>query len=269
LDLRRQAEAKIYMHRAVLPWIPLVVALCACGAGDGAREPAPAISWGAGDRAVSGRAWFFDMQVPGELITEENVQGAVVYVLEAPELRATLDSAHGYAFRFDGIPDGVNVTLALAHPDHFPTLTATLPVSGADLEGVTFQAVSWRIAALLAGLLGQDASDPELCQMVTTVSAPGAVDVWAPGEPGATVTIDPPVPAKSGPVYFNPSVIPDRKLSATSTDGGVIVAGVEPGVYRWTGHKEGVAFDELEMKCVGGWLTNASPPWGMNVTPGG
>jgi hypothetical protein len=144
-------------------------------------------------------------------------------------------------------------------------LTATLPVGGEDIEGVAFQGVTRVIAGLAAGLLGADADDPTRCQMSTTVTAAGAVDVWAVGEPDATVTIDPAVPPEQGPVYFNTSVIPDHSLLATTTDGGVVVAGADPGVYTWTAHKEGVTFAPLTLACDGGWLTNAAPPYGLNV----
>lgn len=223
------------------------------------------IPWGEGPRAVSGQAFFFDMREPGVLEWVRDVEGAEVWVLEAPALSATLDVASEHVFRIEGIPEDVDVTLALGHSDYFPHLTATWHVGHEDLEGISFQAVSNVIATLTGLLLGADASDPSRCQMSTTVSAPGASSVWASGEPGATVQLDPPVPPEQGPFYFNEAVIPDPSRTETSIDGGVIVVDAEPGVYTWTGHKEGVEFDPLQMRCEGGWLTNASPPWGMNA----
>lgn len=121
----------------------------------------------------------------------------------------------------------------------------------------------------LAGdLLQVDTLDPSRCQMATTVTAPDPQDIYAPGEPGATVALDPPVPSEQGPYYFNEQVLPTVTLTETTTDGGVTVVDAEPGVYRWTGEKEGVEFGALTMTCVGGWLTNASPPWGMNIVSG-
>lgn len=233
---------------------------------DAAQDTDVAIPWGTGPRVVSGNAYFFDMPTLGQVVAEENVEGGEVYLLEAPEIRAWVDPADGYAFRLEGIPDGVGVTIALVQEDHYPHLTATIPVDGADIEGVTFQSVTWTIADALAGVVGADARDPRFCQMVVTVTAPQPDGVYALGEPDTTVTVSPAVTSDHGPVYFNTSVIPDRRLTATTTDGGVIVAGVEPGVYEWTGHKEGVALTPLRMTCVAGWLTNASPPWGMNAT---
>lgn len=232
------------------------------GGADGAAEELP---WGEGERAVSGQAFFFDMPSPPTIEQMMDVEGAEVYVWEAPELRAALDPAEGHRFRIEGIPEGAAVTLALTQPDYYPSLTATLPVEGEDLEGISFQGVTRLIAGLAAGLLGADADDSSRCQMSTTVSAAGAVDVWAVGEPDATVTIEPAVLAEQGPYYFNTSVIPDPTLSATTTDGGVVVAGAEPGTYVWTAHKDGVEFAPLTLPCEGGWLTNAAPPYGLNV----
>ena len=172
-------------------------------------------------------------------------------------------------FRFDGLHPGQAATVAVEHPDFQSTLTATFSLGDEDLEGITQQIVSRRIGEFLAALLAADADDPARCQMVTTVTAmgPNQSSVYAPGEPGATVTIAPEVPPALGPVYFNTQVLPERALSETTTDGGVIVAGAEPGVYRWRVHKEGVSFTELSLTCVGGWLTNASPPYGLQVVP--
>lgn len=223
------------------------------------------LPWGEGPRAVSGSAWFFDMTTPGVLEWIPDVEGAEVWVYDAPALRATLQPEEGHAFRIEGIPEGAEVTLAVSHPDYFPHLTGTFLVQEHDLEDLNFQVVSNTIAGLVGGLLGADPADESTCQMATTVSAPGADSIWAPGEPGATVALDPPVPEEQGPFYFDERVIPDPSRVDTSVDGGVIVVGAEPGDYLWTGHKEGVEFEPLLMRCVGGWLTNAAPPRGMNA----
>jgi hypothetical protein len=221
--------------------------------------------WGDGPLSVRGQVYFFDMETPGVIDWIQDVEGAEVYLLQAPELRVTVHPDSDHAFEIGGIPEGVEITLAAVHPDYFPHLSATLTTGSEDLEGVTFQAVSHGIAFLAAALLGADASDQSRCQMSTTVSAPGAENVWAPGEPGATVSIDPAVPAEQGPFYLDESVIPDPSLDATTTDGGVIAVGAEPGTYLWEAHKDGVVFEQLKLECVGGWLTNASPPYGLNA----
>lgn len=255
------------------PRLACLLALClaaACapsGADSGEAAPPPP-AWGEGERSVSGNAFFFDMEDFGEIDWIQDLEGARLYIFEAPELEVTLSPEDEHAFRIDGIPDGVEVTLALTHPDFLPHLTATHLVDGGDLENLTFQSVSLRIAELAGDLLQVDTLDPERCQMATTVTAPAPENIWAPGEPGATVSLDPPVPEDQGPYYFNELVLPTLTLVETTTDGGVTVVGAEPGEYLWAGHKDGVEFGALKMKCVGGWLTNASPPWGMNVIDG-
>ena len=241
-----------------------VLLLLAC-----AEEPVPEPPWGDGDRAVSGNAFFFTMDGFPNIVQVTDVVGAQVYVLEAPELRHDLVPDDEHAFRLEGIPRGVDVTLALVHDDYYPHLTATHRVQDRDLELVNFQAVSHEVVEMSAGLFGVDVYDDELCHMATTVTAiSDNQDLWwAVGEPGATVTIDPPVDPDEGPIYFNELVLPDLTLTETSTDGGVAVFGADPGTYRWEAHKDGVEINGLTMTCVGGWVTNGAPPWGMQVQP--
>ncbi len=254
------------MMRRLRPTHLLAAALLAgCTPPDSAPAEEEPPAWGEGDYSVSGTAYFFHMETFPQIDWIRDVEGAHLYVFEAPQLEVILDAEDEHSFRIDGIPDGVEVTLALTHPDFFPHLTATHRVDGADLEGLTFQSVSTEITGMAGDLLQVDTLDVTRCQMATTVTAPEPENIWAPGEPGATVRLDPPVAEQQGPYYFNEMVLPTVTLTETTTDGGVTVVGAEPGDYLWTGHKDGVEFGPLRMKCVGGWLTNASPPWGMNV----
>jgi hypothetical protein len=216
---------------------------------------------------LSGQAYFFTMETFGVLEMVTDVAGAEVYLLEAPGIRQTLDPAEGFAFTLGGIPDHCEVTLALVHDDFFPHLTATLPVGTVDLERIHFQSVSRELIELATSAYGVDPDDTTRCHMATTVTAisDNQDEWWAVGEPGATVGIDPPVPEDSGPIYFNASVIPDLTLAETSTDGGVVVYGVDPGVYTWTAHKESLSFDSRKLTCVGGFVANAAPPWGLQA----
>lgn len=218
-----------------------------------------------GDRTVSGRAYFFDAAGVGQIVELDDVEGAEIYVLDHPAHRQIVGPDG--LFSFDGLPDHSEVTLGLEHPDFFPSLTATLSLGEEDLEGITFQAVTWTIAEFLGLMLGLDAHDTSICSMVVTVTAMGENQdsVYAPGEPGVVVSLEPAVPAGNGPVYFNTSVVPDTELTETTSDGGVIVAGVEPGRYTWYASKDGVEFEPLEMTCVGGALTNGSPPYGLQA----
>ena len=100
---------------------------------------------------------------------------------------------------------------------------------------------------------------------VTLLIDPNQDKVWAPGEPGAVVTVSPPISPEQGPFYFNTQVVPDQSRSNTSKDGGVIVIQANPGTYIWEAHKEGLVFNSLLMTCIGGYLTNGSPPYGMQA----
>ena len=232
------------------------------------EEDSDAAPWPLGPRTASGRAYFFDMPTLGQIVQVTDVAGAEVYVYEAPHLRVTLEAADDHVFTIEGIPDGVEVTIALEHEDYYPNLTATLPVDGGNLEGLTFQALTHDLVALGNTVLGvDDPYDPDLCGMATTVTAisDNQHTIWAVGEPGVTVTLDPSVAPEVGPFYFNESVLPERRLTETTRDGGVMVIGAEHGIYLWTGHKEGLTFRQLKLRCVGGFATNASPPWGLQA----
>lgn len=219
-----------------------------------------------GERTIAGRAYFFDLSDELSIEQVTAVSGAIISVFEYPDLSVIADDDG--AFSLGGLPDGVELTIAMEHPDYFPSLTRTFVLAGEDVTDVTFQALSTTIAAVAAAIVGVDADDPEVCIMATTVTAisAGMGTIWAVGEPGATVTTEPAIAAEYGPIYFNTSVTPDPSLSQTTTDGGVVIAGALEGRYEWYGHKAQYAFAPLTMRCVPGWLTNAAPPYGLVVT---
>lgn len=194
------------------------------------------------------------------------ISGAEISVLEHPEMKMTT-GADGH-FEFDGFEPGSEVTLVLEHPDYHLIQTATQTVGDADIDRVTFQAVSHQIYGLLAGIVGVTPDEENSCQMVTTVTRIGKsiYDSGAHGELGVKVTLDPPLSAEHGPIYFNASVIPDKALVETSPDGGVLYAQVPPGEYLWSGTKAGAELTSVKMKCRAGVLVNASPPHGIQRT---
>ncbi len=204
---------------------------------------------------VEGNAFVFNGAVEG-------VEGARVFVLEDPSLEATTDT-EGY-FLIEGVPVGSDVSLVMEHPDYIPIQTGTHVVPEEGLSRITFQAVTPLIESQLAALL-MVSIDESACQMVTTVTRIGRslYEPGAHGEEGATVTIDPPLPASSGPIYFTSDVIPDRSLTETTDDGGVLFVNVPEGEYTWTATKDGATFASVRMKCRAGFLINASPPAGL------
>lgn len=192
------------------------------------------------------------------------IAGAEVWILERPERRVTT-GADGH-FEFDGLEAGSEVTLVMDHPEYYPIQTGTITLGPEGAERVTFQAVTYPIYDAFADFL-QIEPDPARCQMVTTVTRVGKsiYDPGAHGEAGVVVTLDPSLPAEQGPIYFNASVLPDRSLTETSEDGGVLFLQVPPGDYVWTAEKPGVEFSQVKMKCRAGLLVNASPPWGLQA----
>jgi len=225
---------------------------------------AAALAAGCGGEAkkigVTGDAFSFSM--PGTPYGK--IAGATVSLLEDPAVSVT--TAADGTFAFAGLAAGRDATFVLT-ADGFPraqTKTFTLP--GADLGRVTFQVPPDDIYALIAGIV-QVETDAAKCQIVTTVTRVGKsiYDAGAHGEAGATVAIAPALPAENGPIYFNASVIPDRALTESSDDGGVLFVNVPPGDYVLTATKPGVTFERLAMKCRAGTLVNASPPYGLQA----
>lgn len=237
--------------RPLLSFALAITVLVACGpssepAGNGATATVSgdAIPFNGGDRRIA---------------------GATVSILELPE-RRMVTGADGH-FSFDGVPVGSEVSLVLEHPDYHLIQTGTHVVPPEGLERITFQAVTHDVYAALGALLGVVPDEAGACQMPTTVTRVGRslYDPGAHGEEGATVTIEPPLPAEHGPIYFNSQVLPDRSRSETSDDGGVLYVQVPPGEYVLTATKPGVAFRQVKMKCRPGVLVNASPPWGLQA----
>ncbi len=216
----------------------------------------------AGDGAtVSGHAHVFGP--PGG-----SVSGAVVAVVGDPARCAVTDDRGAY--RIDGFAQGSSFALTMDHPNHPLLQTSTLTVPAEGLTHVLFQAPTVGIYRVIAQYLSYR-PDPTRCQIAATVTAVGhtGYDTGGNGEVGATVSIDPPVPASSGPVYFRylgPSaIVPARELTATTLDGGVLFLDVPPGRYTLRAHKEGVRFNEVTIDCRAGWVVNAAPPHGLQA----
>lgn len=230
---------------------------------DSSADAAPV--WVPGKRKISGGAYFFDAKGVGAIELQKDVTGATAYLLEFPNVQQPI--AKDGSFTFDGLPEGGEFTIAVVHPDYFPSLSPIISVGDHDVTDVNFQVVTQLIAAYLGALVGTDPYDPTQCQMVVTVTAQSDNQGtwWATGEPGATVTTEPAVAAEQGPFYFSESTVPDLSLKMTTSDGGVLVGGAKPGIYTWTAHKDGKTFNTQRLKCVGGWLTNGVPPFGLQA----
>lgn len=217
--------------------------------------------------SVSGHAFRFSQQ-GGRL------GGAEVTIVELPGRRAT--TASDGAFRFDDLPSGSDVTFLLRHPEIVETQTGTFRLGTDPLERVAFQAPDRKTFNVMVALVGVDPW-PDRCQIATTVTRRGNSPYddtpGTHGEPGATVAIEPSHAELDGPVYFNlvrfDLIYPDRKLTATTDDGGVLYLNAPPGEYRLRAQKVETTFTDVRIKCIAGRLVNAAPPWGLQAVTGG
>ncbi len=234
--------------------------------GDGGASDAPiddpTSHWHAGDgplAPVSGKVFVFGPS-NGEVL-----DGAKLSVAEAPDYQTTVAADGSFAFE---VPSGAPVSFVVEQPGFHPNQSATLQVEPKGIEMLGFQAPTESTFDLLANFSDID-PDPARCQIATTVSRAGTAPYGgsALGEPDVVVSIDPPLPSESGPIYFeyvNESLIlPMRTLTATSIDGGVIFANVPEGEYTLTATKPGKQFSTVEIRCRAGRLVNAAPPHGL------
>ena len=194
-----------------------------------------------------------------------SVEGAVISVAEAPSITTTVAANGTFSLR---VPSGGACSFVFHKAGFADNQTAALPVGEAGIEQIGFQAPTDKTFALLATVTGIEV-DPARCQIATTVSRAGTAPYGGPGlgEPDAIVSITPPLPAENGPVYFryvsNDVIYPDRKLTATTLDGGVLYANVPPGEYVLRADKPGKKFSTVKLRCRAGMLVNAAPPWGI------
>lgn len=212
---------------------------------------------------VSGNAFAFTL-------SGGRIEGAFVTANEHPTW-CVRTNAEGY-FQLDGVPVGSELTLRLHHPDHPLIQIGTHVVPAEGMERVTFQAPDHTTYALMA-MVARVRPDPARCQIAATVTEVGrslyTTDYPSHGEAGATVTLTPDPGDAEGPIYFEylgpGTILPDRDLTATTRDGGVLFLNVPPGEYVLSASKEGVSFTEVRVRCEAGLLVNPSPPWSIQA----
>src|SRR6478735_10897131 len=215
-----------------------------------------------GTVTMSGTAYEFDH-------VETTLPGAIIHVLEDPDLTATVADDGTYTLE---VPDGATVTPYITADGHGTIYDQTFTTAGQDLVNVNFQTPTTQTMKLLALVLGvetDDAGYPKQCVVVSTVSTKHVRGVsyeqfiaWgAHGVAGVTASIKP----KAGNrTYFNSSVIPDKSVTETSADGGVVWDHLPAGEYTLSAKGAGSDWPDVHVTCADGRIVNASPPWGLN-----
>ena len=205
---------------------------------------------------LSGTAYGFNTPNP--------VAGAVIRIVEAPELEATTNAEGEWSLE---VPADAEATPWITHADFVTMHLQTFDLGHTDLERVYFQMVTPEVFELLSAVL-EITPDPTRCQIASTVSEKAVQTMTfaefkahgAHGVGGATVAT---TPASVEVVYFNESVIPQRNLTETTRDGGVVWANVPPGRYTLHATHPDKTFADAVVTCEAGRFVNANPPQGM------
>ena len=195
--------------------------------------------------------------------------GAVIHVVEDPTLTTTVAEDGSYSLE---VPDGAEVTPYITKEGYGTIHLQTFTTDGEDLVNVNFQTPSTVVMGLLSMVLGIEEDEvgyPKQCVVVSTVSTKQVRGVsyeefitWgAHGVAGVTASISPEAGTRT---YFNEHVIPDRTVTETSEDGGVVWTELPPGPYTLSAHGAGSAWPEVKVNCADGRIVNANPPWGLN-----
>lgn len=231
-------------------WASVAAAISA-GIACGGDEPEPKRV------PVEGDVLEFLKEVPGP-----RVVGAKVSVLEHPERSfVTGEDAH-FALEAN---EGEDFTLLVEHEGFKTTQTATMRPGPNGIAPFSVQVVSNNLYILLSAVVPLRPELDKYCAVATTTARMGG-SLYVrlrQGMPGVRVALDPPVPAESGPIYFNEDVLPDPAQQGSSIDGGVLFYRVPPGDYRMTASKDGNVFNSVRIQCRAGMIVNAGPPLGV------
>jgi carboxypeptidase family protein len=210
---------------------------------------------------IQGTVYAFDNQA--------RIAGATIRARGAPGATARSDSRGHYRLE---VPAGRRVTPYVQADGYHGIFLQTFTMHRRNLRRVNFQIPTEGTYSALASLLDvklDEDGNPRRCAIVSTVSTKAVRDLsfrefiayGAHGVPGATAATTPALP---DPVYFNDNVIPDRSLTETSTDGGVIWTEVPRGTYQVSARHPHKHFASFVATCRNGRVVNANPPWGLH-----
>ncbi|MFT3699989.1 MAG: carboxypeptidase-like regulatory domain-containing protein [Kofleriaceae bacterium] len=231
--------------------------LVACGGDDGSDYMKDWVPNTGAPAHVTGMAFIF-----GPKAMTDTLEGATVAVTEDPSVSTQVQADGSFAF---DVPSGGPVTFTISKDGFQTTQSAAIDVESDGIPMLGFQVPTSSTVDTLATLI-RITVEPTKCQVVTTISATGTAPYGGDGlgVEGATVTLG--NAEADGPIYFmyDPTLpIPDRDLTESSKDGGVVYANVAVGDYEMVATKTGTSFSSVEVRCRAGVLVNAAPPHGI------
>lgn len=219
---------------------------------------------------LRGTAWDFQ--------TFDPIPGATVRIAELPNVGTTAGPDGSYELE---VPDGTKVTPYAEAEGFYPIYLQTFVTAGRDIERVHLQMPQFGTYKGLAALLEVQLDENDNlvnCGLVSTFNTEKVRDLsfeeyssfGAHGVAGATASTEPPL--EQGAIYFRPTPafpIPDRALTESTIDGGVLWTEVPTGVYRVSAQHPTTRFGDFIADCRPGRLVNANPPHGLyELRPG-
>ena len=233
----------------------LALTLSGCGGSDSADPPTV---------KVSGTAYKFNKPFT-------RIANATIRLAENPQITAQTDANGVYTLT---VPAGKAATPYI-EANGYATIYLQTFTPTSDLINANFQTPDLATFGGLYGLLTQIGGgvvpDASGCVIVSTVSVPAVrnlnieqfLSFGAHGYAGAQASI---APAGGRRTYFNASVLPDPRETATTKDGGVVWTNVPPGSYTLSAadpNKPEQKFASVAVDCQKGRVINANPTQGL------
>ena len=192
------------------------------------------------------------------------LEGVAIHIAEHHEIHTVSSEDGSYTLE---VPDGEPFTPVAELPGYRTMYLQTFTAAGEDLINVSFQMVETWMYDVFSYALEIEPLDDH-CQISTTVNTKDIREMTledfaaygAHGVPGVVVWSE---PALADMVYFDAQTIPDRTLTETTADGGVVWPNVPPGVYVMKASHPDKTFAPFVATCEPGRFINAGPPWGL------
>jgi hypothetical protein len=221
---------------------------------------------------LSGKIFYF---APHIVPPDAPVSGVLVSIADFPltkHLNITSDADGNWSMpiiKFKRIP--LHLSLRFEKEGFVTAKNNQLTITDTSIDSIAMQFTSEEYFNAAVAQLEQQVSAaigvPYTVQSLTVATVGKSwtssyLNLFPHGDPGATVTIDPPVSFPTlGPVYFNDNVAPDPAQPFISVDGGVLFANIPNGTFTLEAQKEPYVYEPVTFVVEPGIrLYVASPP---------